>query len=322
MRSRWCAAIVAVAVATASCSINPVKMQPPELGRSSTVDVVIEFTNALNLPLGAKVTYQGGDVGSVRAVSLVHGTVAVDVSLNGTVEIPDDCNAAIVQDTILGDSYISLTPPPSGSSAHFLTTGTRIPASHTTPPSSIEDMMKTVATFLGTGSFQQLQNALQRINAALPKTPQATHKVADVLATDLRSIATHSAEMDRSLDDLDRLSATLHDRAPSMDDFGSEASVAFWDKITYCVGGVLSILPAISALLVQGYWLIPVFDSVAGAMEQVGVQSGGEIDTFTNQTLMPFLSNPRVDITQVVTADGQDRTADAKSVLTNLGGFK
>ncbi|MGC7349552.1 MlaD family protein, partial [Mycobacteroides abscessus] len=76
--------IIVMATVTAGCGLNPVKMRPPTLLESQAIPVVIEFSNALNLPLGAKVSYGGNTVGSVRSVRLDDGVVAVTAEVDAS----------------------------------------------------------------------------------------------------------------------------------------------------------------------------------------------------------------------------------------------
>ncbi|MGV0625540.1 MlaD family protein [Mycolicibacter minnesotensis] len=321
--------LAVLAATIAGCGVNPVRMQLPEFG-TETIDVVIEFGNALNLPTGAKVGFNGSDVGKVRDVRLDGDLVAVTASLDKESPIPADCTAAIVQDTLLGDTYISLTGPPlEGQPAPPLTDGAVIPMSHTSPPSSIEDTLVTLSSFLGGGALQQLQTALRRLHSTLPPTVDETRRLATTLSADLRDMAANSQELDRTVDQLSRVSASLSSKAEYLQDIASEASIDFWGKALGAITSVVDVILSADDLVRNALWLLPVLDSISTAMEQVGVASGPDryafadqaID-FTAQTLLPFLADPRLRIGQVVTPDGTDRTADTERVLRNLGGTR
>lgn len=315
--------MVLVAISVAGCGLNPVKMQPPTFGGTPTMRVVLEFSSVLNLPAGAKVTYEGDNVGSVRSVVLEGGVVAVTTRLDSQARIPAASTAAIVQDTVLGDSYVSLGRPAGDGGGPSLSDGARIPVGRTRPPASIEDMMASLATFIGTGSIQRLQEMLRNINAAMPQNADETRKVAATVARDLRSLAGSSAEVDRGIDTLSALATSLRNQAGVLDDFLTAESVDFWTKFWSAIGGVVGVLAALGDIFGRGAWLVPLLDSVSTALEQTGPPGGGStIDTFTNQTLLPFLLNPRIDITEVTTPDGTDRTADTRNVLAKLGALR
>lgn len=316
--------ILAVAIVTAGCGLNPVKMRPPTLSESQMIPVVIEFSNALNLPLGAKVSYGGNAVGSVRSVRLDNGVVAVAADVDASAGVPSDATAAIVQDTVLGDSYVSLNKPTGAAEgAPALAAGARIPVSRTRPPNSIEDMMVTLSSFIGSGSFQRLQGMLRQVNASMPQDIEDLRRVSSTIARDIRSLAGNTSGLDRSIDNLSRLASTLKNNAAYVEDFTSAASVDFWSKFWGVVGSVVGLLGSLGDLLFKGVWIVPFLDSVSTALEQTGPPGGGSsIDTFTNQTLLPFLLDPQVQITQSVTPDGTDRTANTRRVLAQLGALR
>lgn len=316
--------ILAAATVTAGCGLNPVKMRPPALSESQVIPVVIEFSSALNLPLGAKVSYEGNAVGSVRSVRLDNGVVAVAAEVDAGAGVPGDATAAIVQDTVLGDSYVSLNKPTGAAEgAPALAAGARIPVSRTRPPNSIEDMMVTLSSFIGSGSFQRLQGMLRQVNASMPQDTEDLRRVSSTIARDIRSLAGNTSGLDRSIDNLSRLASTLKKNAAYVEDFTSAASVDFWSKFWGVVGSVVGLLGSLGDLLFKGVWIVPFLDSVSTALEQTGPPGGGSsIDTFTNQTLLPFLLDPQVQITQAVTPDGTDRTADTRRVLAQLGALR
>lgn len=313
----WTAAVI---LTMSGCGINPVKMHPPSFGGPATVRVVIEFSDVLNLPMGAEVTYEGSEVGSVRAVYVDKSAVAVTVSLDRTSQIPSGSTAAIVQDTVLGDSYISLSRPPGTDASSPLIDGDRIPLSRTRPPTSVEDMMTTLATFLGTGSIQRVQGVLRRVNLSMPQSVGETENAAATLAKDLRNLADHTGDLDQSIDHLGRLASVLKRNADVVDDLTTVNSLDFWTKYLDGIGSVITLLTRLGGIMANGAWLIPMLDSVSTALEQTGEIGGGASQAaFNNQTLLPFLTDPRVQITEVVTPDGTDRTTDARNVLARLG---
>ncbi|WP_418002824.1 MlaD family protein [Mycobacterium sp. PDNC021] len=312
-----------IAFSVSGCGLNPVKMQPPAIGGPPTFQVVIDFSSALNLPAGAKVTYEGDNVGSVRSVVLQAGVVAVTANLDSQARIPAASTAAIVQDTVLGDSYVSLSRPAGGEAGPSLAEGARIPVSRSRPPASIEDMMTSLSSFIGSGSIQRLQKVVRNVNAAMPQTTGEARNTAATLARDLRSLATNSAEVDRSIDTLGALAASLNNQAGVLDDFLTPVSADFWTKFWTAISSVVRTLGGLGDIVRKGAWLVPFLDSVSTAFEQTGPPGGGStIDTFTNQTLLPFLFDPRVEITEVTTPDGTNRTAETRQVMARLGALR
>lgn len=320
MKPQLAAVFLVLISVMSGCALNPVRMQVPDFTGAHKFGVVIEFSNVLNLPAGSRIAYEGADVGVVRGVKLDHGVAQVSAELDGAAQIPGDSTAAIVQDTVLGDSYIRLARPAGDIAAPPLTAGAVVPIARTLPPTSIEDMMAILSSFLGTGSLQKLQSVLRRMNRAMPSDPTEAVQVAATLASDLRNLAAHTGEVDRTLAGLGDLAKVLQERSEYVDeDYLSDHGQLFWHVIPNATTSVLSMIGGVGSLIGQGYWLIPLFDSVATALEQTGVPS---FQNFTNQALLPFALNPRVDITTVTSLDGTDRTSDTDRLLRQLGAVR
>lgn len=79
---------------------------------SSSYSVIGEFRNAEGLPLGAKVSLSGIEIGTVSDVSYNpdHQTVLVSLAINNDVELSTDTLGMIVSDGFFGNKYIKIIP--------------------------------------------------------------------------------------------------------------------------------------------------------------------------------------------------------------------
>lgn len=321
MRQSLCMVMATIAIALSSCSINPARIRVPDVSGDEFM-VTVQFTSVLNLPNGAKVSFEGVTVGAVREIALGDRAADVQVSLNPDAQIPADANASIVQDTVLGDPYIKLSRAP-GSTAPFLTDGGLIPASHTSPATSIEDMLSTISVFLGGGSLQQLQDSIQRIKGVLPKTADETRNVASLLATDLRELSMNGTELDQSLASLSQVSSSLRNHVDDIRTTVTDEGATYWTRFGTSAGLILQFIPNVGEVVKNGYWLIPIMDSSSNALEQFGasgadpVQFGWQVNGFADQALLPFMADPRVDIVGVTKPDGT--TAETQYARKALG---
>lgn len=284
----------------------------------------IQFTNALNLPDGAKVTFEGVDVGTVRGIGLGNGVANVTVSLRPDAQVPGDANATIIQETVLGDPYIRLTRSPDAvTTVPPLAAGGVITAEHTLPATSVEDMLTTVSSFVGGGSIQQLQGSLEHIKETLPKSVEESRRTASLLTSNLKGVAANSDQIDRSLDSLGQLGEITRNHEEDIQTVLTEEGVTYWERIDKSADLIIRIIPGMGDIVKNGYWLIPVMDSTSNALEQFGAsgvdptQFGWQLDGFTNQTLLPFMADPRVDITGVTKSDGT--TAETQYARKALG---
>ncbi|MEM7530346.1 MAG: outer membrane lipid asymmetry maintenance protein MlaD [Pseudomonadota bacterium] len=95
------------------------------LGQSGGKAYVAEFRKADGLATGGDVRIAGVKVGSITEMELDPKTfrARVRLSLNGAVELPDDSAARITSASLLGDSYIAISP---GASEFMLENGDEI----------------------------------------------------------------------------------------------------------------------------------------------------------------------------------------------------
>ncbi|MCV7307088.1 MlaD family protein [Mycobacteroides immunogenum] len=310
-------------MALSSCSVNPARIRMPDTS-TDNFSATVQFTNALNLPTGAKVTFEGVDVGTVRDIGLGTGVANVRISLKSDAQIPGNANAAIIQETVLGDPYIRLTRP-SGTTdtPALLTNGAVITAEHTVPATSVEDMLTTVSSFIGGGSIQQVQGSMERIKENLPKSVEESRRAASILTSNLKGVAANGDQIDRSLDSLSKVGEITRNHEADIQTVLTEEGVTYWERIDKSADLIIRIIPGMGDIVKNGYWLIPVMDSASNALEQFGasgvdpVQFGWQLNGFTNQALLPFMADPRVDITGVTKPDGT--TAETQYARKALG---
>ncbi|WP_019200301.1 MlaD family protein [Tsukamurella sp. 1534] len=167
-------ATVAATTLLAGCSLNfnPSSIPAPgQPGGGDGYTLHLDFTNVLNLPDKARVVFDGVNAGRLQKVTLQEGKAVVDVKILDGVQVPSTATATLQQDTILGDTYVALKSAP-GKPGEALKAGATIPTSQTKPPTQIEDILRDLANFLGSGSLMQLQDTFSRINDNLPDDPQ------------------------------------------------------------------------------------------------------------------------------------------------------
>lgn len=99
-------------------------LQQADLGGSG-YEVVAKFRKAEGLNVGADVRVAGVKVGSVTDLSLDPETyeAVATLAVVDTVSIPDDSDAKIAVESLLGGSFIAITP---GASEFMLTGGDQI----------------------------------------------------------------------------------------------------------------------------------------------------------------------------------------------------
>ncbi|WP_330181628.1 MlaD family protein [Nocardia sp. NBC_01503] len=318
----------AVTATLAACSANPAKLpMPSDLARNG-YPLTIEFANALNLPAGAKVSFDGAAVGSVRNIDLTGDNVAVGVDIRIGIVIPADSTAAITQDTVLGDAYVKIQRPQPVSNSAALAPNSRIAREHTVSPAPLEDTLAVLANFLGSGSVQRIEQAIGKLNAALPPTTDDVRKVAATMAVDVRSLAAGTADIDRMLTGVDDITQTLNRHSDALESIFSPHAMKLWANLRLLIGNIGILLPSVGSVYTGGNWLVPMIDSLAVTVEDVSSTGTGLADTgmslqrFLRTTLLPLLSKPAVDVTSLVSADGNEQLAAVEDLLRMLGAVR
>ncbi|TMK84485.1 MAG: MCE family protein, partial [Actinobacteria bacterium] len=102
-----------------------------------TYRVTAVFTDAGGIVPGDKVTVAGLPAGTVKALHIQNGTVAIDLAVNRGVKLPADSRADVVVQTLLGRRAVSLV---AGQSDQLLGNDSVIPVGRTTTPVDITEL--------------------------------------------------------------------------------------------------------------------------------------------------------------------------------------
>ncbi|WP_405136313.1 MlaD family protein [Nocardia sp. NBC_01388] len=324
-------AVVVATVTTAAlagCSADPANLPMPSDLTRHGYPLTVEFTNALNLPAGAKVSFDGAAVGTVRSIDLRDGAVAVGVEVDDGIAIPADSTATVTQDTVLGDAYIKIDRPGADANNAALNPNSRIGRDHTVSPAPLEDTLAVLANFLGTGSVQRLEQTIGKVNAALPPTTDGVRKVAGTLAADVRSLAADTTDLDRMLTSADDFTQVVIRHAPDLENILSPHAMKLWANLRLLIANIGILLPSVGSVYTGGNWLVPMINSLADTLDSASSTGVGFADTgaslqhFLQTTLMPLLSKPSVDVTSLVTADGSEHLDDVANLLRMLGAVR
>ncbi|MBH0775510.1 MCE family protein [Nocardia sp. NEAU-351] len=264
---------MACVVVASGCGFDPGAIPVPGSGVSgSTYDVRIEFTNVLNLPSRAKVVANGAVVGSVTGIDLVQdsagGYVTVRAEIMDSVRLPVSTVAEMRQSTVLGDSFIALTTPPSGF-GELLAPGGRIPLNQTVPPIQIEDAMAGFATFVQGGAITRFQDIVNQLNGVLPRDPKETARIADVLGGDARDLAANLDRVDSFLSGIEQTVGVVHERAPVLHEQLAPAAVEQTSGAVQTLVATIGIIGALGDVAHALIWLTPLVasgDAAASAL--------------------------------------------------------
>ncbi|MFI1465551.1 MlaD family protein [Nocardia carnea] len=327
LRISTAAAVVAFAVA--GCGLGPNDLPSVRSGVHSDYTVTIRFENVMNLPYGADVVLNGLRVGQVQALTATPDGIDVAVGLSETTKVPADAGAIIRQNTLLGDTYIALTPssdprPETG----FLGPGSIVSLDRTTSPPQLEDTIAVLAYFVNGGSIQKMQDTMATLNQTMPAL-EDLRRMAATVAVDMSDLAAGTAEIDRLLNGLNDTATAVNDKAEQWQAVFGEQGAYYWHNVARAVVAHIStLLPSVGSIFEGGLWLTPMLNSLAGTAEAGrGIwddmpATTVRLNNFLRTTLLPFTQNPSVDVTSVSTGNGHELIGDATSILRMLGAVR
>ncbi|GAB26304.1 Mce family protein [Gordonia polyisoprenivorans NBRC 16320 = JCM 10675] len=322
-------AVTIMAAATGCSSLSPNRLPSVRAGVSTDYHVTLQFASVLNLPAGADVMMNGIRIGTVESTSESANGVDVKIGLSDSTRVPADTKAIIRQNTLLGDTYLALTPPAAGpDNSGYLQDGGVVPLARTTSPPTLEDTIAVLAYFVNGGSIQKAQDTMATLNKTMPSIPDV-RRMSTTVAKDLDNLAGQTDELDRLIDGMNQTSLMFGRVAPQIAGvFGPEAA-HYWDRVaTSVVAHISTLLPSVGSIFIGGVWLIPMLRSVAATtmagrgMWDEAPDAGAELTEFLQSTLLPFAQNPSVNVTSVSGGDGGQLIGDAKNLLRMLGAIR
>ncbi|MER7722895.1 MCE family protein [Streptomyces sp. NPDC096323] len=177
-------------------------------------EITAEFADVLSLAPQSSVKVNDVAVGRVTKISLASGSwnAKVTMRVNGGIRLPANAYAHLEQSSLLGEKYIQLSPPATGTATGALADGARIPLTRTNRNPEVEEVFGALSMLLNGGGINQLKTITTELNKALAgQEPQVRSmlKRVNTLVTDLDG---HKEDITDALDGVNRLSATLATR--------------------------------------------------------------------------------------------------------------
>ncbi|MCX4768452.1 putative phospholipid ABC transporter-binding protein MlaD [Streptomyces sp. ADI92-24] len=177
-------------------------------------EITAEFGDVLSLAPQSSVKVNDVAIGRVTKISLAPGSwnAKVTMRVNGRIRLPANAYAHLEQSSLLGEKYIQLSPPASGTAKGALADGDRIPLARTNRNPEVEEVFGALSMLLNGGGINQLKTITTELNKALAgQEPQVRSMLSRVntLVTDLDD---HKGDITDALDGVNRLSATLATR--------------------------------------------------------------------------------------------------------------
>jgi virulence factor Mce-like protein len=279
-------AMAAAVLITSGCATNGLASLPlpaPGLG-SGGYTLTAVFSNALNLPMNAKVKLAGADVGQVESMVARNYTAVTSLRIRNGVLLPRGSTAELRTATPLGDVFVALKPPANDPADDpTLHNGDTIGLDSTAAAATVESVLSSAAILVNGGAVRNFTNIINGFGKATGDQGQAfgelIHKSSQLVGTlDARSdqISTALTQLSRLADQVDAKDATITDLMTA----ARPATATLADNTTELTNlavqagdtaRLLARFPSIGGTDTSGRSMIRDLNTIAGAANDVAV---------------------------------------------------
>jgi phospholipid/cholesterol/gamma-HCH transport system substrate-binding protein len=191
---------------------------------SDAYRVTVDFADVLDLVPQSSVKVNDVTVGAVDDITLVGWHARVTLRLQKSVHLPDNAVAELRQTSLLGEKFVSLSPPTAEPPQGRLGDGDTIPLRRSGRNPEVEEVLSALSLVLNGGGVAQLKTINVELTRAMSGHEADIQGAIRQLDTFVGGLDADKSEVVRALDGLDRLSARLAaqkgDIATAVDNLG------------------------------------------------------------------------------------------------------
>ncbi|MGH3334916.1 MAG: MCE family protein, partial [Nocardioides sp.] len=206
--------LVAASVLLSGCDFDVYQLPLPggtDVG-DNPITVTVMFDDVLDLVPKSTVKVNDVSVGNVSDVQLDGYTAKVTLELQEDVELPDNAIAQIRQTSLLGEKFVSLSPPPEGESSEPLESGDVIPLERSGRNPEVEEVLGALSLLLNGGGVGQLQSINRELNNALEGREDSARSVLRQIETLMGQLDENKADIVNAIEALNRLAISVNDQ--------------------------------------------------------------------------------------------------------------
>jgi phospholipid/cholesterol/gamma-HCH transport system substrate-binding protein len=252
------AALVCVgAVSLTGCDFSVYSLPLPggaDMG-DNPYAVTVQFNDVLDLVPQSAVKVNDVTVGKVDAIDLDGYTAEVTVLLREDVKLPDNAVAQIRQTSLLGEKFVSLSPPDTGASSERLGQGDVITLDRTGRNPEVEEVLGAMSLLLNGGGVAQLKTISTELNHALEGREANVKSVLSQLDTFMAQIDENKDAIVQAIESLNRLAISLNEQEGAITAALDEMPAAL-DSINQQRDDLVKMLRALSDLSSVGTQVI------------------------------------------------------------------
>ena len=176
------------------------------------ITVHVEFRDVLDLVPQSTVKVDDVTVGRVTSVKLEGYHADVTILLPRDTELPDNARAEIRQTSLLGEKFVSLSPPVGEPASGKLGDGDLIPLARSGRNPEVEEVLGALSLLLNGGGVGQLKIIAEELNDAFGGREDEARSVLTQLHVFMGQLDDNKAGIVRSIESLNRLAVELKDQ--------------------------------------------------------------------------------------------------------------
>jgi phospholipid/cholesterol/gamma-HCH transport system substrate-binding protein len=219
------AAVAVGALALTGCQgVSDLPLPGGAAQGSDVYHVTVEFRNVLDLVPQSAVKVDDVTVGAVDSVRLDGWHAEVRLRLLDSVKLPDNAVAELRQTSLLGEKFVSLSPPTTQAPEGRLGEGDVIPLARSGRNPEVEEVLGALSLLLNGGGVAQLKTINVELTRAMSGRESDIRSVVRRLDTFVGGLDRQKQQIVRAIDGIDRLSGRLaaqkDDIATAIDNLG------------------------------------------------------------------------------------------------------
>lgn len=206
-------------LALSGCQFDVYKLPLPggtDVG-NNPITVKVMFHDVLDLVPKSTVKVNDVSVGQVTDIKLDGYTAQVTLQMRGDTKLPDNAIAEIRQTSLLGEKFVSLSPPPEGASSNPLSSGDVIPLERTGRNPEVEEVLGALSLLLNGGGVAQMKTIAHELNKALEGREGSARSVLDQIKVLMTQLDDNKAAIVHAIDSLNNLAVSVRHQQGAID---------------------------------------------------------------------------------------------------------
>lgn len=211
-------ALLVGALLLTGCDFDVYKLPLP--GGTSVDDPITikaEFVDVLDLVPKSTVKVNDVSVGRITDVSLDGGHAVVTMQIPRDTDLPANSIAEIRQTSLLGEKFVSLSPPTSGAPEGTLSDGAVIPLDRTGRNPEVEEVLGALSLLLNGGGVAQLKTISTELNKVFDGREDIARSVLDQIRAFMGQLDDNKQHIVDAIDSLNNLAVSVRQQQGSID---------------------------------------------------------------------------------------------------------